>query len=180
MTILGLGVSLGVFRLFTCLALTAAIAEGGARFAAGQGQMEPLGHQKRGIAPVRIAIVLLGDGAASETARTMTLTIAANLGRDRQLVVVDDARLAETMTDLNKVPAFADWRAINAEALMTGRISSAVGDEVRAEFRLWNIVDGEFMLGRQYFAPADQRDGIAKLISKSIYEHLTGRTDAFN
>ena len=39
--------------------------------------------------------------------------------------------------------AFADWRAINAQALVTGRITRQGDGRLKAEFRLWDVSRGQ-------------------------------------
>ena len=54
------------------------------------------------------------------------------------------------------MPRFADWRAINAQALVTGRITRQSDGRLKAEFRLWDVFAGQQLDGQQYFTDARQ------------------------
>src|SRR5262245_27888916 len=86
------------------------------------------GADNRNMAPLRIAIVMLGASADDAAiVRAMTGAVAANLGRGGQMIVLNEAQFVEAITDIDRAPRFADWRAIDADALVTARISSEPG-----------------------------------------------------
>lgn len=146
-----------------------------------QALAEPSNDQNRGNVPLRVAIVFIGSNAqTSDFARDVAQVITANLGRDRQLVLIDTADFIETITDTNKPPRFTDWRAINAHVLVTGRVRREAGDRLAAEFRLWDVVDGLHLFGMQYAASSDSQGVLAKEISNAVYERLTGKKGAFD
>ena len=86
------------------------------------------------------------------------------------------SRRSPTSTPL---PRFADWRAINAQALVTGRITQGEG-RLKAEFRLWDVFAGQQLHGQQYTTTPDNWRRIAHIISDAIYERLTGEKGYFD
>src|SRR5262245_4235187 len=55
-------------------------------------------------------------------ARGVTQIIAANLQRSGLFAPIDPAAYLERISNIDTVPRYADWRQINAQALVTGRL----------------------------------------------------------
>ena len=73
-----------------------------------------------------------------------------------------------------------DWRTINAQALVTGRITRQSDGRLKTEFRLWDVASAEQLTGQQYFTAADNWRRIAHIISDAIYQRLTGEMGYFD
>ena len=134
------------------------------------------------IQPVPIALpdFLAGSPADGEAARGITQIITGNLKRSGLFAPIDRAAFIEKITNTDVAPRFPDWRAINAQALVTGRITRQADGRLKAEFRLWDVLGGAQLNGQQYFTTPDNFRRIAHIISDSIYERLTGEKGYFD
>jgi TolB protein len=131
--------------------------------------------------PGRIALpdFLAGSPADAEPARAISQIIAADLKRSGVVVPIDHAMFIEKIVNIDASPQFADWRAIKAEELVTGRVTSQADARIKVEFRLWDVFRGAQLAGQQYLSTPDDLRRMAHMISDVIYERLTGRKGNF-
>ena len=116
----------------------------------------------------------------SDVARNVTQVIAANLKRSGLFAPIDPAAYIEKVSNIDALPRFADWRTINAQALVTGRITRQNDGRLKSEFRLWDVASAEQLTGAQYFTAPDIWRRVAHIISDAIYQRLTGDTGYFD
>lgn len=133
------------------------------------------------IDPLRIAIpyFLPGDGDP-QLAAQISDVIAADLERSGLFAPLDRAAFIEQIQDVNAVPRFPDWQALNAQALVVGRAGVQADGRVKAEFRLWDVFTSKQLAGQQFAANADTWRRVAHLIADQIYERLTGEKGYFD
>ena len=134
------------------------------------------------VQPIPIAIpdfvaVATPDPAAG---RNVGQIIASNLQRSGLFAPIDPAAYIEKISNVEGVPRFPDWRVINAQALVTGRVTHQSDGRLKAEFRLWDVFAGQQLHGQQYTTTADNWRRIAHIISDAIYERLTGEKGYFD
>jgi TolB protein len=130
--------------------------------------------------PIALPDFLAGSPADGEAARGISQIITGNLKRSGLFAPIDHAAFIEKITNTDTAPRFPDWRAINAQALVTGRIARQADGRLKAEFRLWDVLGGAQLNGQQYFTTPDNFRRIAHIISDSIYERLTGEKGYFD
>ncbi len=80
----------------------------------------------------------------------MTQVITANLKRSGLFAPIDQAAFIEKISNIDTAPQFANWKTINAQALVTGRMTRQGDGSLKAEFRLWDVATGQQLAGRQY------------------------------
>jgi TolB protein len=134
------------------------------------------------VQPVPIALPDFAGGTAAdaEMARNVTGIITANLRRSGLFAPIDPAAFLDKQVNVDAVPQFANWRAINAQALVSGRLTRQPDGRLKAEFRLWDVFAGQQLTGQQYFTSFDNWRRIAHIISDAIYERLTGEKGYFD
>src|SRR6476619_7693095 len=133
------------------------------------------------VQPVPIAIPdVIGVGLQDPAGgRNISQIITSNLQRSGLFAPIDPAAYIEKVSTIDTLPRFADWRQINAQALVTGRITQTEG-RLKAEFRLWDVFAGQHLHGQQYTTTPDNWRRIAHIISDAIYERLTGDKGYFD
>ena len=134
------------------------------------------------VQPMPIAVPDFVGGTANEVdvAHNVTGIITGNLQRSGLFAPINPQAFVEKIANSDAVPRFPDWRAINAQALVTGRITRQSDGRLRAEFRLWDVFAGQQLAGQQYFTSPDNWRRIAHIISDAIYERLTGEKGYFD
>ena len=133
-----------------------------------QGVVEPL--------PIAITSFLSGDEVGSEISQV----IEADLRRSGLFAPIDKGAFIEKISNPDVAPRFEDWKVINAQALVTGRVTQEADGRLRAEFRLWDTFAGQQLVGEQFFANKANWRRVAHIIADTIYERLTGEKGYFD
>ena len=137
-----------------------------------QGNIQPM--------PIALPDFVGGAPGDAESARNVSGIITNNLRRSGLFAPIDPAAYIERIVNPDNVPRFPDWRAINAQALVTGRLTRQTDGRLKAEFRLWDVFAGQQQAGQQYFSTPDNWRRISHIISDAIYERLTGEKGYFD
>ncbi len=133
------------------------------------------------IQPLPIAIVDFGaSGGDPQLGRQITEVISADLQRSGLFKPIDPAAFIEKNANFDAAPNFGSWRVLNAQALVTGRVTKQSDGRLKAEFRLWDVFAGQQITGQQYFSNPDNWRRIAHIIADAIYERLTGEKGYFD
>jgi TolB protein len=126
------------------------------------------------IDPLPIAISpFLAGGGAEETSGTIASVISNNLARSGYFSPLPPESFIEQISDFNQAPRFADWRQVQAKALVTGQ-AYVDGGKVRVEFKLFDVNSQQMLAGQQFTASPKSARRIGHLISDIIYKKLTG------
>ena len=130
--------------------------------------------------PIALPDFVGGTAGDTEAARGVTQIIAGDLKRSGLFAPIDPAAYIERIVNTDAVPRFEDWRPINAQALLTGRLTRQPDGRLKAEFRLWDVFAGQQLTGQQYFTTPDMWRRVAHIIADSVYERLTGEKGYFD
>src|SRR3981189_2451221 len=130
--------------------------------------------------PLAITNFVAGTPADGEGGAGVTQVITNNLRRSGLFAPIDQAAFIERISDIDKAPQFQNWKTINAQALVTGRMTRQGDGRLKAEFRLWDVAAGQQLTDQQYFTSPEYWRRIAHIISDQIYERLTGDKGYFD
>ncbi len=129
--------------------------------------------------PVAIPVFVGAGGDTERLGRDIAGVITNNLARSGLFRPIDPAAFIGR-TDGGATPNFQNWKAIGAQALVTGKIDSQGGDKVRVEFRLWDVLPGLQIQGTAYTTTLGNWRRIAHIISDVIYERMLGEKGYFD
>src|SRR3979490_808462 len=87
--------------------------------------------------PIAIPNFVAGTPSDGEVGVGVTQVITNNLKRSGLFAPVDQAAYIEKVANIDEPPHFQNWKTINAQALVTGRMTRKPDGRLNAEFRLW-------------------------------------------
>lgn len=133
-----------------------------------QGNVEPL--------PMAVTDFVSDDGVGTK----ISGVIAEDLKRSGLFSPINKAAFIQKIHNPDVAPRFEDWRVINAQALVVGRVNKESDGRLRVEFRLWDTFAADQMIGQQFFTQPENWRRVAHIIADAIYEKLTGERGYFD
>jgi TolB protein len=136
------------------------------------------------ITPLPIAITQMQsqDPAGAQIGATIAEIVSNDLRNSGAFRPLDPASFIQAAQAAADQPRFADWKVLNAQALVTGTISPEPDGRLRAAFRLWDVFEQTQLAGMEYRFPPQAQSvrQIAHMIADVIYKQLTGEDGYFN
>lgn len=130
--------------------------------------------------PIALPEFFGATGDPSELGQNVTRVIVDNLTRSGLFRVVDPAAYLEGFSTLDVQPRFNDWRAIGAAGVVQGQVQIQDDGQLRAAFRLWDVIRNEQLAGQAFVTQAGNWRRVAHIISDQIYSRLTGEEGYFD
>ena len=137
-----------------------------------QGFVEPL--------PIAITDFYAETLEESKTGKDLAGVIASDLERSGLFRPIDQGAFIQDAASLRKGPRFADWRLINAQALIQGSVEMQSDGRLRVNFRLWDVYAEQQMTGLAYFTTPSNWRRVAHIVADVIYKRLTGEDGYFD
>lgn len=106
--------------------------------------------------------------------------LAADLERSGLFKILPEKSYIETLSSIDQKPNFIDWQAIKSQALVQSQIAELPGDKLRVDFRLWDVVTQQQLIGKSFTTTKSNWRRISHVIADAIYERLTGDKGYFN
>jgi TolB protein len=154
---------------------TAALALASPRLAGAQTRID---ITRGTVQPLPIAITdFVGE---QEAGRGITGVITNNLRRSGLFAPIEQGAFIERINNIDVAPRFQDWRVINAQTLVMGRVQRQGDGRFQVAFRLWDISAGQYLIGQQFLTQPENWRRIAHIISDQIYQRLTGEKGYFD
>lgn len=137
-----------------------------------EGVIEPLPFAMPNFVPENSG----GQQYGAELARV----VAANLVNTGLFREIPASAHIGRITSFDASVSYADWRAINAQALITGAVSAS-GGRLTVKFRLFDVFSGQQMgEGLQFAGPTDSWRRMAHKVSDAVYSRITGEGGYFD
>jgi TolB protein len=135
------------------------------------------------VQPFPIALPAFGGSPAGAQ---ISEVISADLDRSGLFRPIDPASFRQRDLDVNVMPQFDQWKAISAQALLVGAVSTGGDGRLNVDFRLYDTYAGEALeiskgaTGMRLTATPDSWRTIAHQIADVVYEKLTGEKGYFD
>ena len=137
-----------------------------------EGVIEPL--------PFAVPDFVPDSGAATEQAQQIARVIAADLSGTGLFREIPASAHIAKVSDFSAPVQFADWKAINAQALITGGVSVS-GNRLTVRFRVWDVFSGaELGNGLQFAGTTDGWRRMAHKVADQVYSRITGEGGYFD
>ena len=138
-----------------------------------EGVIEPL--------PFAVPDFQAENARASDMARQIARVVAADLAGTGLFREVPASAYISTITSFSSPVQFADWKAINAQALITGAVSRGSGGKLTVKFRLYDVFSqGQLGEGLQFAGSEASWRRIAHKVADAVYSRITGEAGYFD
>ncbi|MDN5786889.1 Tol-Pal system beta propeller repeat protein TolB [Pseudorhodobacter sp.] len=167
------GLLLAVTMALGGLCATPTLAQNGPlRIEITEGVIEPL--------PFAVPNFVAETGAAGEYATNIARVVASDLSGTGLFREIPASAHVGRIDSFDAPVAYADWKAINAQALVTGAVSAS-GDRIVVKFRLFDIFSGQQMgEGLQFAGTPQSWRRMAHKVADAVYSRITGEGGYFD
>lgn len=131
--------------------------------------------------PIAISQFYAESPEFNQLARDIPEIITNNLRGSGLFNPINQNAFIQNPSSLEKDgPRFAEWRALNAQALVSGAVTKAEDGRTRVEFRLWDVFSQQQLTGMAYMTTPQNWRRIAHIISDEVYKRITGEDGYFD
>ena len=131
-------------------------------------------------APLPVALPPFFDPAGLGLGAELAEVAAADLERSGLFRPVDSEAFLQEPASLARGPRFGDWRLIDAQLLLAGRIQPVGAGRFRAEFRLYDTLSESEMLALAFTSETGGWRRVAHLIADRVYARVLGEEGYFD
>lgn len=159
--------------LLALMPFSATAQNGPLRIEITEGVIEPL--------PVAIAPFVAENAEAGQYAAEIARVIGQNLVGTGLFREIPQSAFIGSITNFDAPVQYADWKAINAQALVTGAVSVASDGRLVVKFRLFDVFsDAPLGDGLQFVGDTNSWRRMAHKVSDQVYSRITGEGGYFD
>lgn len=158
--------------LATGFSVPATAQDGPLRIEITEGVVEPL--------PFALPTFVAEDGGAGELAADISQVVAADLTGTGLFRRIPSEAFVSEVTEFTSTVTYANWKAINAQALITGAVTTE-GDTVTVKFRLFDVFsEAPLGEGLQMRGSRESWRRLAHKVADAVYSRITGESGYFD
>lgn len=136
------------------------------------GVIEPL--------PFAVPNFVAENGEAGEYAANISRVIASDLAGTGLFREISSDAFISNVSSFDAPVSYPDWKAINAQALITGAVSAS-GDRIVVKFRLYDVYSGQQLgEGLQFAGTPSSWRRMAHKVADAAYSRITGEGGYFD
>ncbi|MEM8581833.1 MAG: Tol-Pal system beta propeller repeat protein TolB [Pseudomonadota bacterium] len=138
-----------------------------------EGVIEPL--------PIAIPPFIAESAAAQRYANNIATVVAQDLEGSGLFRAIPEQAFISRVTSFDSPVQFSDWKAINAQALVTGSVGVAADGRLVVKFRLFDVFsEAPLGSGLQFAASQDSWRRMAHKVADAVYSRITGESGYFD
>tara|TARA_R110002049_G_scaffold23781_5_gene84611 strand:+ start:60640 stop:61983 length:1344 start_codon:yes stop_codon:yes gene_type:complete len=124
-------------------------------------------------------------GEAGQMAVDLARVVSEDLVGTGLFREIPASAFISSVSDFNAPVQYADWKAINAQALVTGAVN-VTGNTVNVKFRVYDVFSGAELLdangqgGLQFSGTVDGWRRMAHKVADAVYSRITGEGGYFD
>lgn len=131
--------------------------------------------------PVAVPSFIADTSGADQYASDLASVVLADLEGSGLFRGIPSEAFISQITSFDSPVQFADWKAINAQALVTGSVSTTSDDQIVVKFRLFDVFAqqpiGE---GLQFVGDVNGWRRMAHKVADAVYSRITGEGAYFD
>lgn len=130
--------------------------------------------------PIAVTNFVAKDAAGTEFATSIPQVVSSDLASTGLFKIMDPRAFIQDAASMQTQIRFAEWKAINAQALVNGTVTRTPDGRTRVEFRLFDVYGQQQLTGMAYMTTPQNWRRIAHIIADEIYKRLTGEGGYFD
>ena len=131
--------------------------------------------------PVAVPAFIAQTAGADEYAADLAQVVTDDLQGSGLFRAISPDAFISNITSFDSPVQFADWKAINAQALVTGSVATTGDGQIVVKFRLYDVFAGQPLgEGLQFAGPVNGWRRMAHKVSDAVYSRITGEGAYFD